>query len=189
MNYLSKLEDSIILVEKWVYSTKNHRKNLRIRNVLLEEQRGYCAYTEDFMTPTHAVDVEHFDDRLKNTANDNYWNYYAVNHRWNSKKRSIVEFLPIMQPYDVTLKDRVFYADGEFQVVDEGDIEAKNLISFLSWNDPSLAECRADVVATWKDMRDELFHGDEDKFIAYLRKRPENLRFITVLRVELGIDL
>ena len=187
MNYLSKSEDSIILAENWTYATKSHRS--RIRGALLEEQQGYCAYTEDFMTPTHAIDVEHFNNTLKGTDNDDYWNWYAVNHKSNLKKLSIVKFLPIMKPYDVTLKDRIFYADGEYQVFDKSDIEAENLISFLSWNDPALAERRADVVAHLRYVRDSLFGGDEDDFIAYLRKRPENLRFITVLRVELGIDL
>lgn len=187
MNYLSKSEDSIILIENWTYSRRSHQSH--IRNALLEEQYGYCAYTEDFVTPMYAVDVEHFNDTLKGTEDDSYWNWYAVGHKLNLKKPRIAKYLPIMKPYDPSLKERIFYADGEFQVVNEDDIEAKNLISFLAWNDPILAEYRADVVANLKDLRDELFNGDEDAFIAYLRKRPENLRFITVLRVELGIDL
>lgn len=186
MNYLSKIPDSQIVLEGWTYATRSHRLN--IRSTLIQEQSGFCAYTEDFITPMYAVDIEHFDDTLKNTENDDYWNWYAVGHKLNLKKPSIVGYLPIMKPYGSDLKLRIFYADGEFQVFDEDDIEAKNLIAFLGWNDPILVEYRAKTVEHLKFVRDQMFNS-EDEFVSYLRSRPENLRFITVLRVELGIDL
>lgn len=34
---------------------------------------GFCAYSERYMRRTDAVDIEHFDPRLKTTENDDYW--------------------------------------------------------------------------------------------------------------------
>ncbi len=78
MRYLSKTSQSIVIAKKWKYSTKSQRP--KIRQALIEEQQGYCAYSEKYISPMHASEIEHFDDSKKNTAEDNYWNWYAISH-------------------------------------------------------------------------------------------------------------
>lgn len=129
MRYLRKFQQSEIIKQGWRYATQHHR--LQIRTELLKEQNNFCAYTERYITPIDACDIEHFDNRKKNTDEDSYWNWYAVHHWINMRKRSIENFLPILSPYDETLSTRVRYVDGEFRAANEEDREAIHLIDFL----------------------------------------------------------
>lgn len=184
MRYLRKTEASKVIKQGWRYPT--HRA--KIREELIEEQLGYCAYTECFLTPMHAVDVEHFDDRLKHQEEDGYWNWYAVLHKWNLRKRSIENFLPILSPFDESLAQRITYLYGAFRSVNDDDVEAKNLIDFLMWNDPSLASERSNALARAKDIREISFSDDDEGFIAQWKRDPANLSYITVLEAELGLS-
>lgn len=186
MRYLRKSEQSEIIKQGWRYTTQHHC--LHIRGELLKEQNNFCAYTERYIAPIDACDIEHFDDRKKNTQDDSYWNWYAVHHWINLRKRPIEHFLPILSPYDETLADRVCYRNGEFQAVNPMDPEALHLIEFLGWNEPTLAAYRAKTVARIKDLR-TLFNDDDAMFLAYITARPEYLSFISVLEVELGLPL
>ena len=182
MRYLNKE----IIEQGWQYSTQSHRS--KIRAALLEEQNNFCAYTERYVAPIDACDIEHFDDRKKNTEADGYWNWYAVHHWFNMRKRLIAHFLPIMTPHNPSLSERVNYIGGEFRVIKDDDMEAANLIEFLGWNDPTIAAYRSKTVERIKEIRD--FHkGDDAKFVEYITARPEYLSFISVLEVELGLSL
>lgn len=186
MRYLRKSTESEIIKQGWQYTKQHHRSS--ICDELRKEQQNFCAYTEKYIDPIDSCDIEHFDDRKKNTADDSYWNWYAVLHWANLRKRRIKNFLPILLPHDETLPHRVCYSDGQFRAVHEDDIEAIHLIEFLGWNDPILAEERANTVARIKEIRD--FHnGDDTAFLAYITERPKFLSFISVLEVELGLAL
>jgi hypothetical protein len=185
MKYLAKNPQSPIVEAGWRYSTKSHR--LKIRQQLLNEQRGFCAYTERYVAPLDACEIEHFDDRKKNTLGDSYWNWYAV-HRWiNLRKPRIENFLPILMPYDPTLPKRIHYSEGAFRAIDSADIEAVNLIEFLSWNDPTLAAFRQKHIALIRDTQNRFFRNDPAGFRAYIVENPANLSFQTVLEAELGL--
>jgi hypothetical protein len=187
MKYLAKDSQSPIVPAGWNYSTKSHRS--KIRQQLLAEQRYFCAYTERYVTPIDASEIEHFDDRLKNTAADSYWNWYAV-HRWvNQHKPSIDKFLPILMPYDPTLGQRIHYSEGAFRAIDPADLKVVNLIGFLGWNDPTLAAFRQKHVALIRDTQQRFFPDDPEGFRAYIVENPANLSFQTVLEAELGIQL
>ena len=187
MRYLAKSNQSKILKEGWQYSTSSHRP--KIRAELLKEQHNFCAYTERYITPIDACDIEHFDERKKNNkGEDDYWNWYAVHHWINMHKRSIKEFLPIMLPYDETLPDRICYVNGEFRAIDEDDIEARHLIEFLGWNNPKIAEYRAKMIARYREVHELFFAGDDMRFIEYMKEDPENLSFITALEAELDLS-
>lgn len=186
MRYLRKSEQSEIIKRGWRYSIQSQRPKIRI--ALLREQKQFCAYTERYIAPIDACDIEHFDDRLKDTPKDDYWNWYAVHHWINIRKRPIVNFLPIMSPYDETLPNRIRYVDGEFRAVDEDDIEAIHLIEFLGWNDPELAEYRARTINRIKEFR-TFYNGDDAKFVEFITAHPEYLDFISALEVELGLSL
>jgi hypothetical protein len=187
MKYLAKDPQSLIVSACWSYSTKSHRS--KIRQQLLAEQRYFCAYTERYVAPIDACEIEHFDNRLKNTPADSYWNWYAV-HRWvNQRKPPIDKFLPILMPYDSTVGQRIHYSEGAFRTIDPADLEAINLIQFLGWNDPTLAAFRQKHVALILDTQQRFFHNDPEGFRAYIVENPANLSFLTVLEVELGIKL
>ncbi|MEM7536521.1 MAG: hypothetical protein AAF639_30335 [Chloroflexota bacterium] len=188
MRYLAKSNPSKILEEGWRYSIPSHRP--KIREELLKEQYNFCAYTERYITPIDACDIEHFDERKKKNINgeDDYWNWYAVHHWINMHKRSITNFSPIMLPYDDTLPERIRYVDGEFRAIDEDDIEAHHLIEFLGWNNPKVAEYRAKVIARHREVHQLFFAGDDEKFIEYMKQDSENLSFITALEAELGLS-
>lgn len=186
MRYLPKSPHSPILSAAWRYEIKSQRA--KIRDALLAEQQGYCAYTERYIAPIDACDIEHFDNRIKGQLQDSYWNWYAVHHWVNLHKRSIEHYLPILLPYDPSVRERIEYRNGQFQPVRSDDQAAQNLIDFLRWNDPTIAAYRHKFVRRIKDLR-ALFADDEAGFIAYLLEHPENLSFITVLEAELGIKL
>lgn len=186
MRYLRKTSESRIIREGWHYNTQSQRPG--IRSELLLEQQGFCAYTERYVAPIDACEIEHFDDRLKGQE-DNYWNWYAV-HRWiNQHKRRIEQFLPLLLPHDPTVSERIVYLDGQFQACNEDDQEAVNLIRFLRWNDPTLAEFRNKHVRHILYIRTHFFADDEAGFIEFIQRDPANLSFITVLEAELGITI
>jgi hypothetical protein len=66
MRYLKKSPHSQVISNELQYP-KDSRS---IRDELLKEQRGFCAYSERYVQNTDARDVEHFDARLKGTEND-----------------------------------------------------------------------------------------------------------------------
>lgn len=185
MRYLKKTAASKILEQAWRYVTKSHRTN--IRDELIQEQSGYCTYTERFLEPIHAIDIEHFDNRLKNMETDDYWNWYAVLHWLNLRKRKIEKFSPLLVPHSIDLNERIQYANGQFSPHNPADLEASNLIEFLGWNDPTLARTRNIFIKRKKDELETFFDGDIDAFREYMRSDPENLSYRTALEVELGI--
>ncbi len=189
MRYLSKTKESTVIANNWKYSTTSHLS--QIRQALIEEQQGYCAYSEKYISPTHAAEIEHFDDSKKKTAQDDYWNWYAVLRKMNQIKMSkkIENFQPILSPYDPQVSQRICYKAGQFQTVQAKDIEAQNLIDFLGWNDPTLAQERNGFINRWKNDRKILFKNNPQEFIDYLKSYPGNLSFITALEAELKIKI
>jgi len=187
MRYLSKTSQSTILDNQWKYSTRSHRDN--IREALIKEQQGYCAYSERYISPMHAADIEHFDESKKKNSDDNYWNWYAVLHKMNPIKmgKKIENFQPILSPHDPQVPQRICYKAGQFQTVQEKDDAAQNLIDFLGWNNPTLARERNGFLDRIKKDRSRFFRDDLQGFIDYLKDEPGNLSFITALEVELKI--
>lgn len=183
MRYLRKSNNSQVLANDWQYP----KDSKKIREELGYEQIGFCAYSERYMKRTDAVDVEHFDPRLKNTENDNYWNWYAVLSWMNKHKpRNIEPFEPILQPYSEEVRRRVHYQHGQFLVVNPDDQEALNLITYLGWNKPELAEDRRKHVKRIREVQQKL-GGTQDEFFDFLLRDPDNLSFFSALNVELDI--
>ena len=189
MRYLSKNAQSTIITNSWKYNNSRHRP--KICQELIKEQKGYCAYSEKYLSPMHAAEIEHFDDRQKNTANDNYWNWYAVLRKMNQLKmgKKIQNYLPILQPHALQTAKRICYKASQFQTVKPGDTEAQNLIDFLGLNDPTLAREREGFINRRRQDRKRFFSNDPQGFIDYLKDDPENSSFITALEVELQIQL
>ncbi len=154
------------------------------------EQKGFCAYSERFIKHTDETHIEHFDPRLKETAQDDYFNWYAVLPWFNSHKpKQIESFLPILLPNSPDLSTRIAYQNGIgiFQAVNPEDIEAKNLARFLRWDSFELYEdCQKHL------QRIRTLHelcGDEALFRLKLKSEKDNLSFATALEAELGINI
>jgi hypothetical protein len=181
MKYLRKSLESLVISNQWTYP----KDSKRISEELRKEQKGFCAYSERYIRPTDAPEVEHFDPRLKSTVQDSYWNWYAV-HRWmNSRKpRNIERFEPMLSPYSEDIEQRIKYKDGFFSPVDVDDHEAQNLIDFLGWNLPELYLERANHVKRLRTVQ-QVF--DQESFHNYLLENPEDLSFLSALVDELGL--
>lgn len=183
MNYLKKSQDSKIIRQRWSYP-KDARS---IRAELVREQHGFCAYSERYIQNTDARDVEHFDPRLKGSAQDSYWNWYAVLHWMNQRKpRKIEDFEPVLDPYSTDLEQRIKYENGQFLAIDAEDKDTDNLIRYLGWNSPELAKDRRNHMKRIQFVQ-QMFGNDPIGFCNYLASNPVNLSFFSALKVEFDL--
>jgi hypothetical protein len=186
MQYLSKLTDSKIVTENLTYRKTTERG--KIRDILIQEQSEFCAYSEVYIRSVDEVHIEHFDPRLKNTINDNYQNWYGVLAKMNTNRPKKIEpYLPILHPSSEDLFKRIFYKDGIYQPFELDDTEANNLIKFLDLNKREVLEYREKHLKRIRKLKD--LCGDEDLFLEELRENKDNLSFATALKHELGIDV
>jgi uncharacterized protein (TIGR02646 family) len=184
MRYLKKNPDSRIEQEGLKYS-RNTKKNQYLRSLLLDEQKGFCAYSEKFISSIDASDIEHFDPRLKNTDQDNYRNLYAVCAWINQRKSSDIQsFEPILHPSSEDLLDRIHYVDGVFRPRDSADQEAENLIKFLGVNRPELYQERLNHIRTIRDLQ-QICGPDPQDFWQFLARNHQYLSFSSALIAEL----
>ena len=85
---------------------------------MLEEQKGFCAYTERHVRENDSCHIEHFDDRRKGTAGDGYDNWYAVLPWSNERKPKIDKYLPVLAPDSAAVAARIrFDESGVFVAV------------------------------------------------------------------------
>lgn len=187
MKFLAKTSDSEIIKLKLSYNNVSDRKELREQ--LKKEQKGFCAYSEKYISLTDSHDIEHFNPSLKGKNDDNYFNWYVCIHWMNSHKPKKLDnrFLPILQPFDAYIGERIIYEDNYFVAKDFTDIEAKNLIAFLGMNKPELFEERQKHVERIKSLRN--MSENDDLFIEILHKDKQYLSFITALENSLHISL
>ena len=60
MRRIFKVNNSEIISRNLKYLKGNYNNNLRISKILLKEQKGFCAYSEQFIGFEDATDIEHF---------------------------------------------------------------------------------------------------------------------------------
>ena len=186
MKFLKKNNRSKITEEGLAYRNPNHRN--RIRQILIEEQKGFCAYSERCLNSTDSTHIEHFDPRLKNTDTDNYENWYAVLAWMNEHKpKKIDQFLPILFPGSENLKEKIEYCDGKFIPIDSTDIESNHLIEFLGFNKYELYQDRLRHISRIRAIKEMCDSSEE--FVEILSSDKSYLSFITALEAELKIEL
>lgn len=184
MEFLEKKEGSEIKERGLQYAIPSNRKS--IKEILLEEQKGFCAYSERYVQHTDQADIEHFDGRLKDTTNDGYENWYVVLSWMNSHKPKKIEpFLPILLPFNPLLKSRIRYDGGQFVEVSKDDLEAKRLVEYLGFNKYELVQDRNKHVGRLQMLQGLLAPSEFDEL---LRKDNFYLSYASALKVELGID-
>ena len=157
MKYLAKDPNSIIIKKELTYKYGNTKNNKEISKLLLNEQKGFCAYTEVKLSNViTSKDIEHFNSELKYTPKDNYYNYYLVTHGVNKEKEK-KKHLDCQSLFDnlffqnkENLWSRITY-NREFNTflpIDESDNEASVLIELICVNDIELVTKRTYLMKT-----------------------------------------
>jgi HNH endonuclease len=99
MRRILKDNNSEIIIQTLEYIEGNSTNNKKISNILYKEQKGFCAYTEEYIGRADARDIEHFNPNLKGTNTDGYFNWFLVKHQWNSEKSSKWDkYQPVLNP-------------------------------------------------------------------------------------------
>jgi hypothetical protein len=190
MRYLKKVPTSEIVQQNLNYKKGATVANRKIRQILSAEQLGFCAYSERFLRPLDAFDVEHFDPRLKHTDQDSYWNWYSVLHWVNQHKAKKIEpFEPLLAPYADDLMTRIRYAEGIFVPIDPNDHLVQNLIDFLGVNRPEVYEERRKHVRRIVAQQNLYMTAgwSKETFWDDLVDDPDKLSFFSALQAELGL--
>ncbi len=187
MKYLGKTSDSKIIQEDLKYSIPSQRG--KIRQYLLQEQKGFCAYTERHVRENDSSHIEHFDDRRKGTAGDGYDNWYAVLPWSNERKPKIDRHLPVLVPGTAEVAARIrFDESGLFVAVNGEDVEAKNLLKLIGINKPEVYRDRAKHVERIRSLK-ELCGTDDALFFKKMAEHRDNLSYASALECVLGISL
>ena len=192
MKFLRKTKDFKVLLESLIYREGRTNVNRQIKQLLITEQKNFCAYTEKYISELDSSEVEHFNSSLK--YSEDYYNYYAVIRRANQYKKdneyleaSFYKTLFFQNPE--VFNNRVRYLkDGVYEEVIEADSEAKELIAFLGFNHPNLYEQRKRHIKRLKRNFDNAGYTNE-KCMQYFRDHKEDLNFVTAIEVELDLDL
>lgn len=198
MQFLSKNPDSAILKTGQKYKSSSARSNQKLKQALLKEQQGFCAYSEKYISEIDSVDVEHFNPALK--EQDDYFNYYAVLRYCNQYKQHLYskfaesEFFKTLFFQDPQqLHSRIQYfqdeVGGMYDSVDPQDRDAQNLIEYLGWNSSALLSERKKHLARLKSWMKDAGYESVEAQITFLRKDPTHLSYITMLERELNLPL
>ncbi|MCH2042965.1 MAG: hypothetical protein MK212_02405 [Saprospiraceae bacterium] len=186
MKFLSKSNQNIQKVTSQQLSYSKVSDRSEIKRLLSDDQKGFCAYSECYITEIHSPHIEHFDGRLKNTDEDNYKNWYlCLAHMNLSKPKKIDPYLPILNPQDPDLKEHVIYDKKAHLYYSNPLIEtAINLIKYLGMNKPELVEIRRKHVERIKS----IFDVADESLKQYLKNHKQELSYITALEAEFDTD-
>lgn len=186
MKRIIKNSTSKIVTKKIVYKNGDNKK---LSKILLNEQKRFCAYTEEYIGVNDAVDIEHFNPNLKFTIEDSYQNWFMVKHKPNNiKRRNWVQ--PILQPTDIDFEEKLIYFDGYF-LHNPDDIATKNLIELLNLNDEIFVNNRKKYIERRKEMI--ICRGFEANpelyFSELIREEIELVKYLRAIQEEFKIDI
>lgn len=123
MRKAHKYPDSKIVTDKLRYVSGNSTNNKKIADILFEEQKKFCAYTDEYISRTDAKDIEHFNPTLKDNAQDDYHNWFLVKHQWNKEKSyKCNDFQPILHPTATDFEERIIYINGDYIAKSNSDV-------------------------------------------------------------------
>lgn len=193
MKFLSKHTDSKILIENFVYKKNSPENNKKLKEMLLNEQKNFCAYTEKYISELDSIEVEHFNSSKK--YNDDYFNYYAVVRKSNEykiKKDKIYLnnnfFSSLFFQDKEEFNNRILFVDNMYVETNEDDQEAKDLIDFLGFNHQKLFVQRLRHINRLRqNFKDANYSKNE--CIEYFKEYKEDLSFITAIEKEFELDL
>jgi hypothetical protein len=188
MKFLTKNPQSPILTDGLIYQENKGKNNAILRYRLVKEQKNFCAYTERYIKGLDSPEVEHFDSSKK--YGDDYFNYYAVLRKPNLYKKDEQyknnTFFQTLFFHDKTeFERRIQYKEGIYYEVEETDVEARDFIDFLGFNNDLLFKERSNHLNRLKNI---FRHFNDAEKLAFFNTHKEELSFITALEVELGLD-
>jgi len=190
MKRIVKNPNSLVLNEKLIYLSNGN--NSRLSEILLNEQKNFCAYTEEYISYNDARDIEHFNPNLKDTDHDSYNNWYIVKHLPNQRK--LKKWLqPILLPYDEDFEKRVIYNEGEY-FAQPDDIEADNLIKLLDLNNFHKVSIRKRYIKRRKEALSELnIENNREEIKKYFQQIIDNeierISYLRAIQEEFQIDI
>lgn len=163
--------------------------NSKLRTYLLEEQKGFCAYTETFLGRSDKKDIDHFDPTLKGKESDNYNNWFLVKSQWNSEKSNKwIDFQPVLQPTAIDFETRIVYDNGDYILSNQNDIEAKNLMTLIKLDDVGLATERKNYINRTKiEIKD--FGNAVDYFKFRITIDINSIQFLRAIQEEFGVNV
>jgi len=195
MKFLAKSDQTEVLRDGLLYKSGNTNNNKLLRGCLLREQKGFCAYTEEYLfESTLCPEVEHFNPSKKNS--DNYYNYYVVSRFANQRKMKIdrkgdynlasfFESLFFQGKNDFI--SRIEYKEGIYVEVDMNDKEAKDFIEYMGFNEEIIFKKRNNTIRRLKNTIGGFLKEEQ---IEYLKLEEKDiLSFPTAIEHEFKIDL
>lgn len=189
MKRVLKSPASQIISDNLTY--KSNRDNSKLGEILLKEQKGFCAYTEEYIGFNDAKDIEHFNPNLKDKSNDNYYNWYLVKHLPNQRKTKNW-ITRILMPYAEDFEFRIVYDNGEY-FAKPNDDEANNLIILLDLNNQKKVEDRKNYIKRRREsINDRKLHTDIEIKKYFQDKIDNEIKSISYLRAiqeEFNIDI
>ena len=181
---------STIITGNLNYISNNSTNNKRIVDILLGEQKMFCAYTDEYISRSDAKDIEHFNPTLKDTDQDNYYNWFVVKHQWNMEKSEKWDkFQPVLHPTALDFEERIVYIQGDYVVKRKDDIEAKNLSDLLKLDDIHLANNIKKYIARKRDEIALNGNGEHDFFATLINADPCQIKYTRAIKEEFGIDI
>jgi hypothetical protein len=190
MRRIIKDDNSEIVTQNLKYIEGNSTNNQGISKILYKEQKGFCAYTEEYIGRADAKDIEHFNPNLKGTNNDGYSNWYLVKHQCNKEKSSKWEnFQPILYPTDENFNSKIIYDNGDYRVANSEDIEALNLIALLKLDDILLADERKKYIRRKKDEIEKFGQSANDFFDILIQADIKQISYLRAIQEEFKIDI
>jgi hypothetical protein len=190
MRKIVKHLNSIVIGEKLRYKDGNSSNNSKISKVLYNEQKGFCAYTEEYIGRADAKDIEHFNPTLKGGNEDGYYNWFLVKHQWNNEKSAKwANFQPILNPCDENFEGRVVYDAGDYRSSKSNDIEATNLIKLLNLDDSTLATERKRYIKRKKDEIQKFGVDSSSFFEILISDDVKQISYLRAIQEEFNIDI
>ena len=190
MRKVEKSETSQVLEQKLNYIEGNSANNSNISRILYQEQKGFCAYTEEYIGRADARDIEHFNPTLKGTDLDSYKNWSLVKHQWNKEKSSKwLKYQPILHITDDNFDDRIVYDNGDYRSANIDDDEAKNLIGLLKLDDVILADERKKYLKRKKIEIEIYKENEKDFFELLINEDIKQISYLRAIKEEFNINI
>ncbi|WP_375604880.1 hypothetical protein [Flavobacterium davisii] len=165
--------------------------NSKLCQILFNEQKGFCAYTETYLGRTDQKDIDHFNSSKSFTDRNKYQNIFLCKAQWNREKSNKWgKYQPILSPLDVNFEERISYNQDLklFEATDEEDREAVNLVELLKLDDYDLSVERKKYIELCIELM-QYYENPTIYFQKIIQKNINNLQFIRSLEIEFNIDI
>ncbi len=165
--------------------------NSKLRQILFEEQKGFCAYTETYLGRTDDKNIDHFNPTKEYQDRNSYLNLFLCKAQWNKEKSNKwSKFQPILSPLSDNFEERIVYNEELklFEAKAENDIEANNLVKLLKLDDYDLSVERKGYIELCEELM-QYYESPEAYFKKVIQLNLPTLSFIRSLEIEFKINI